>query len=185
MKHLILFEEFAKNYGKAIKIEDFKNIKKGSTVLYKGSEYDVIESTGSILKLKNERGQMISVNFNMFNQGGAIRKEDSEMKENLDEQPNFEIESSKIVLEGYSGLQASPLKGVTSIDQAIKEISKWLKSGDPGSNFYRSNFKGVKEVSVSTKDELTDKAFSSKYSDEYILVAEINGTIYYSYEMRD
>lgn len=68
----MLFEDFKKNYGKQIPLEDFKNIKKGSSVLYKGGKYTVEDTNGVTLKLKSSTGQVVSVNYSMFNQGGAI-----------------------------------------------------------------------------------------------------------------
>lgn len=72
MKHFMLFEDFSKKED--LSLEDFKNIKAGSSVLYKGAKYEVVESTGTILKLKSEKGQISTVNYNMFKGKGFPTK---------------------------------------------------------------------------------------------------------------
>jgi hypothetical protein len=73
MKHLMLFEGFRKTYGEKIPLKDFEAIQKGEEVLYLGTTYTVVDSNGSILKLKDAEGRTSTVNYNMFNQKGAIR----------------------------------------------------------------------------------------------------------------
>lgn len=73
MKNLELFEGFIKKYGEKISVEDFKSLKPGQGVKYMGIDYKVTE-TGDVLTLIDERGKKITVNYNMFNQKGAINK---------------------------------------------------------------------------------------------------------------
>jgi cytidylate kinase len=80
MKKIMLFEDFIKNYGEKMNKKDFKNLKKGKRVLYLGHEYTVMDSDGVVVKLKHEDGSVVSVNYNMFNQRGAITE-----SENIDE----------------------------------------------------------------------------------------------------
>lgn len=73
MKHIKLFEEFSKKYMEKMPLEDFKKIKKGDSVLYMGSRYTVKDANEAVIKLSTEGSQeTISVNYNMFNHGGAI-----------------------------------------------------------------------------------------------------------------
>jgi predicted kinase len=72
MKKIMLFEDFIKKAGQKMDKKDFKNLKKGSKVLYGGYEYEVISSDGILLKLKGEDGSTTSVNYNMFTQHGVI-----------------------------------------------------------------------------------------------------------------
>jgi len=72
LKHLLLFENFIKKYDQKITVQEFENIKKGSTVLYMGGRFTVEDNLKSVLKLKNEDGETFTVNYNMFNSKGAI-----------------------------------------------------------------------------------------------------------------
>ena len=73
MKRIKLFEAFVKAYGEKIKKEEFKHIAVGSTVKYMTSDFTVEESDGVILILKHAKsGKKIQVNYNMFNEKGAI-----------------------------------------------------------------------------------------------------------------
>ena len=73
----MLFEDFIKKAGQKMDKKDFKNLKKGSKVLYGGYEYEVISSDGILLKLKGEDGSTTSVNYNMFTQHGVITENES------------------------------------------------------------------------------------------------------------
>jgi predicted kinase len=77
MKKIMLFEDFIKKAGQKMDKKDFKNLKKGSKVLYGGYEYEVISSDGILLKLKGEDGSTTSVNYNMFTQHGVITENES------------------------------------------------------------------------------------------------------------
>lgn len=74
MKHIKLFEEyFVKNYGEKISQREFKNLDKKNHVLYYGQRYEVVNSDGVVLRLRHwDSGEIINVNFAMFNQKGAI-----------------------------------------------------------------------------------------------------------------
>lgn len=71
----MLFEAFVKKMGQKIDKKDFKNLKKGTKVLYMGFEHEVIDSDGIILKLKDtQSGKLYDVNYNMFNKAGVIEE---------------------------------------------------------------------------------------------------------------
>jgi len=76
MKHIKLFEEFVneafkKEYGQKLTLAQFKELKPGSEVLYRGAKFEIEENNGVTLVLKGEKGNL-SVNFSMFNEGGAL-----------------------------------------------------------------------------------------------------------------
>lgn len=71
MKHLHLFEGFLKHYGEKITIEEFKALKPGQHVKYLGTDFEILK-TGDVLVLVDENGNQVNVNYNMFNQRGAI-----------------------------------------------------------------------------------------------------------------
>lgn len=72
MKHVELFEAFVKGYGEKITPEQFKKIKRKSTVLYLGTPYTVVKNDEVVLHLKSESGHEKTVNLGMFNRAGAI-----------------------------------------------------------------------------------------------------------------
>lgn len=71
MKHIQLFEGWLKKYGEKIKLEDFKALEPGQHVKYLGTDFEIVKN-GDILVLKDEEGNETKVNYNMFNQRGAI-----------------------------------------------------------------------------------------------------------------
>lgn len=71
MKHLQLFENWIKKYGEKITLEDFKALQPGQHVKYIGIDFEIVKA-GDVLVLKDEDGNESKVNFNMFNQRGAI-----------------------------------------------------------------------------------------------------------------
>lgn len=71
MKHIQLFEGFLKHYGQKMSLADFKALKPGQRVNYLGAGFEVVEP-GDVLLLVDDEGNKIRVNFNMFNQKGAI-----------------------------------------------------------------------------------------------------------------
>ena len=85
MKHVQLFEDFIKGYGEEITMGDFKNLKKTSkkrkhTIMYDGSEYEVLDADGVVATLKNiDTGKKVVVNKRMFMQSGAILKEELDL----------------------------------------------------------------------------------------------------------
>jgi hypothetical protein len=72
MKHLILFENFRKKYMESIPLSQFEKIEKGSSVMYMGAKYEVVDNNGAILTLKHSDGSKKTVNFSMFNHGGGV-----------------------------------------------------------------------------------------------------------------
>jgi hypothetical protein len=69
----LLYESFIKKYEEKMKMEDFKKLPKGSSVMYLGSKYSIENNDGFILSLKNlKTGDTKRVNFSMFNRGGAL-----------------------------------------------------------------------------------------------------------------
>jgi hypothetical protein len=66
-------EALIKKYEEKMKMEDFKKLPKGSSVMYLGSKYSIENNDGFILSLKNlKTGDTKRVNFSMFNHGGAL-----------------------------------------------------------------------------------------------------------------
>lgn len=72
MKYVMIFEDFKKRYEESITPEQFKSIKKGSTVRYNGFSYEVMDNDGFVLNVKDERGRTAKLNLGMFNKKGAI-----------------------------------------------------------------------------------------------------------------
>jgi hypothetical protein len=66
-----VYEAFKKEYGKSLTLSEFKELKPGSEVLYRGAKFEIEENNGVTLVLKGER-RNLSVNFSMFNEGGAL-----------------------------------------------------------------------------------------------------------------
>jgi hypothetical protein len=80
MRHVELFENFdnwVKKYGEKITMNDFKALMPGQHVKYIGTDYEIVK-VGDVLVLKSEDGSQMKVNYNMFNQRGAILKNTDE-----------------------------------------------------------------------------------------------------------
>ena len=77
MRHLMLFEAFIKQMGEEMTPEEFKKLKKGQEVKYRGTAY-IIEKPGpTSIELKSkDKGNVINVNLGMFIQFGAITTPD-------------------------------------------------------------------------------------------------------------
>lgn len=60
-----------KAYMTSISLDDFKAIKKGSTVKYMGADAEVLNNDGYVLTLK-QKGRKFTVNKSMFDHGGMI-----------------------------------------------------------------------------------------------------------------
>jgi hypothetical protein len=73
MKYLQLFEGFLKHYGEKMTLADFKSLKPGQRVKYLGGSFEVVEP-GDVLVLIDDEGNKLRVNYNMFNQKGAINQ---------------------------------------------------------------------------------------------------------------
>lgn len=67
MKHIALFENFTS-------LDDFQNIEVGQQLKYLGTSYEVVSNDGFILELKDEDGEVIEVNYNMFKNKGYLPK---------------------------------------------------------------------------------------------------------------
>lgn len=85
MKKIRLFEDFIKNYGEKMPKADFAKMKKGEEVLYIGKSYTVVDADEAIVKLEDEDGKTISVNYNMFNKKGAITEEEQMIEEGVND----------------------------------------------------------------------------------------------------
>lgn len=72
----MLFEAFEKNYSEKMDIEKFKKLKKGDKVLYMGGNYEIIEPGEHVIKVKDTKNPTVTktLNYAMFNKGGAIRQ---------------------------------------------------------------------------------------------------------------
>ena len=62
-----------KSYMQKIDLEDFKAIKKGTKLLYMGSEAEVVDNNGFVLTLK-QNGKKFTVNKSMFDHGGMLKE---------------------------------------------------------------------------------------------------------------
>lgn len=65
--------EVKKDYFEKMRKEDFEKIKKGDEVVYRGTTYTVLDSTGAVLKVEDEDGTRRTINYSMFNELGMIR----------------------------------------------------------------------------------------------------------------
>ncbi len=84
MKHLQLYENWVKKYGEKISQEAFKALEIGQQVKYIGTSYKIVK-TGDVLVLKDEAGKEVKVNYNMFNQKGAIIVDNKEVDDAIAE----------------------------------------------------------------------------------------------------
>jgi len=78
-----------KNYMQKIDLEDFKAIKKGTKLLYMGSEAEVLDNDGFTLTLK-QNGKKFTVNKSMFDRGGMLKETINEGADNLVSDPELE-----------------------------------------------------------------------------------------------
>ena len=73
----MLFEAFIKQQGKEMTPEEFKNLKKGQEVKYRGTSYTITKPGPASIELKsNDSDNVINVNLGMFIQFGAITTPD-------------------------------------------------------------------------------------------------------------
>ena len=73
MKYCKTYEAFKKGYQQKIDLDDFKAIKKGTKLLYMGSEAEVLDNNGFTLTLK-QNGKTFTVNKSMFDRGGMLKE---------------------------------------------------------------------------------------------------------------
>jgi hypothetical protein len=80
MKRVLLFEGWVKKYFEPISLDKFKSLPVGDIVLYGGAQFEIIDNNGSILKLKDieDASNVRTVNYNMFNDRGAITTKDEQ-----------------------------------------------------------------------------------------------------------
>ena len=74
MKNLSLFEEFTQNLAEAITLDEFKNLKPNQIVHYMGTAYKVEKPGDVTVVLKDDDGETIEVNYNMFKAKGFINQ---------------------------------------------------------------------------------------------------------------
>jgi hypothetical protein len=100
-----------KNYGQKLPKEMFKKLK-NKQVIYLGKLYDVVEVDDAIVKLKDQGGKIIDVNYSMFNQGGFIKdlKETIELGKKLNE----DDDDSKLCNRGKEYIKARKKAGEKS-----------------------------------------------------------------------
>jgi len=89
----------------------FKKLK-NKQVIYLGKLYDVVEVDDAIVKLKDQGGKIIDVNYSMFNQGGFIKdlKETIELGKKLNE----DDDDSKLCNRGKEYIKARKKAGEKS-----------------------------------------------------------------------
>jgi hypothetical protein len=80
MKRVLLFEAWVKKYFEPISLDKFKSLPVGDIVHYGGARFEIIDNNGSILKLKDieDASNVRTVNYNMFNDRGAIISKDDQ-----------------------------------------------------------------------------------------------------------
>jgi hypothetical protein len=78
MKHVLLFEGWVKKYFEPISMDKFKKLAVGDIVLYGGGQFEITDNNGAVLKLKDveDEKNVRMVNYNMFNERGAITTQD-------------------------------------------------------------------------------------------------------------
>jgi|688.fasta_scaffold405025_1 hypothetical protein len=140
MKHLQTYESFKKTYGQRISQADFKSIPVGKMIHYMGSQYEVIENDGYVLKLKDDKGNEVKVNLGQFNHGGQINENESNVNE---------AEQYAVVLtggsigdkprprdaRGYVGMDASGEELLTK-EKASEKVKRMNKDLSPGEKKY-------------------------------------------------
>jgi type V secretory pathway adhesin AidA len=89
MKYCKTYEAFKKGYQQKIDLDDFKAIKKGTKLLYMGSEAEVLDNDGFTLTLK-QNGKKFTVNKSMFDRGGMLKETINEGADNLVSDPELE-----------------------------------------------------------------------------------------------
>lgn len=62
-----IVESITKKYGAKISLENFKKLKKGQKVVYKGDPYIIKEPGEHTITLTSEDGKTKNINYNMFN----------------------------------------------------------------------------------------------------------------------
>jgi len=67
-----IVEELTKKYGAVITLENFKKLKKGQRVLYKGKPYTIEKPGEHSITLVSEDGKTKNINYNMFNKDSAM-----------------------------------------------------------------------------------------------------------------
>jgi hypothetical protein len=84
------------------------------------------------------------------------------------------------VNEGYTGY-SGVVRGAKSIDDAVRIVKTYI--GPDGSEDM-ANLRGVKVVTASSGDDLSDTAEKKQYENQYAVVAEIDGEFWYAYSAR-
>ena len=64
-----IVESITKKYGATISLENFKKLKKGQKVVYKGTPYTIEKLGEHTITLTSEDGKTKTINYNMFNKG--------------------------------------------------------------------------------------------------------------------
>jgi len=98
-----------KEYGQKLPKEMFKKLK-NKQVMYLGKLYDVVEVDDAIVKLKDEEGKIIDVNYSMFNQGGFIK----ELKETIELGKKLNEDDSELCKRGKEYIKARKKAGEKS-----------------------------------------------------------------------
>ena len=115
MKYFKTYEAFKKDYMNKIDLKDFKKIKKGSKVLYMGSQVEVLNNNGYVLTLKGEDGKKFTVNKAMFDHGGMI-------KEGVMDNIHLMADASK----DYEDFKKKFKKGFPKIFKSTPDFMDWL-----------------------------------------------------------
>jgi hypothetical protein len=120
-----------KNYMQKIDLEDFKAIKKGTKLLYMGSEAEVLDNNGFVLTLK-QNGRKFTVNKSMFDHGGMLKEGITKAKSltRTDEGIMSEIDLLAKEAKDLKDFVKKFKKEYSDLTDAgdIKELESWLKT---------------------------------------------------------
>jgi len=112
-------ESYKKDYGQKMTHEEFKSLKKGDKLLYRGMRWTVETPGEHAHKLTNAQGNTKLINFKMFNDGAAI----TEAKKNkIDQDGDGDMDFADAKIAAYT-------KGGIAKDKAVAMSRKFNKTG--------------------------------------------------------
>ncbi len=136
MKHIQLFEDFIKNYGEDISHKEFENIEPGSKILYMGGQYEVVQNNRVTIVIKNPKtGDTKSINYSMFNHGGALTENKVAGKVYKDKEgTEYYVEKEAghyvVVAKGKGGVPSEAWDDWFNRQEDAEEIAQKLAAGE-------------------------------------------------------
>jgi len=136
MKHIQLFEDFVKNYGQKISHEEFEKLEPGKMVLYMGAQYEVIKNNKVTIVIKSpKRGDTLSINYSMFNHGGAITENKTygktyKSKDGIEYYVEKEAGHYVVVSKSRGGMPTEAWDDWFNRQEDAEEIASKLASGE-------------------------------------------------------